>query len=84
METNSMTDALNQEPDMSRLVCSPLNDKLDALQRIYILQHSVRPSEAPAGYIIGHSRCGKSETAKRWINPEPVIDTVADGDELND
>jgi hypothetical protein len=77
-----MTDAPNQEPDRSRLVCLPLDDKLDAIQRIYIrhpdidhawkvlkynILHSVRRSEAPAGYIIGHSRCGKSETAKRWI-----------------
>jgi hypothetical protein len=82
MKTNSMTNALHQQPDKSRLICLPLNDKLDAIQRIYIrhpdidhawkvlkynLLHSVRRSEAACGYIVGHSRCGKSETAKRWI-----------------
>jgi hypothetical protein len=77
-----MTNGLNQNPDKSHLICLPLDDKLDAIQRIYIrhadidhawkvlkynLLHSVRRSEASCGYIIGHSRCGKSETAKRWI-----------------
>lgn len=77
-----MTDVYRPMPDKSRLVCLPLYDKLDVEQQIYVrhddidhawkvlkhnLQHSVRRSEAACGYIIGHSRCGKSETVKRWI-----------------
>ena len=80
--TKSMTDALNQKLDKSHLIRLPLADKLDVIQRNYIrhpdvdhawkvlkhnLLHSVRRSEASCGYIIGHSRCGKSETAKRWM-----------------
>jgi hypothetical protein len=77
-EANSMTNA----PDKANLIRLPLEKRLDLIQQIYIrhddidhawrvlkhnMQHSVRRSEAASGYIIGHSRCGKSETAKRWI-----------------
>jgi hypothetical protein len=34
----------------------------------YNFNHGVRLREASTGYIIGHSRCGKSETIKRFIH----------------
>ena len=65
-----------------KLIALPLDMKLNVIQQIYIRhpgiqrawdvlekteQHGIRLREAATGYIIGESRCGKSETAKRFI-----------------
>jgi len=77
-----MTDVPKTESDKSSVLHLSIDKKIDLVQQIYlrhgdidhawkVLQHnmrfSVRRSEAATGYIIGDPRCGKSETAKRWI-----------------
>jgi hypothetical protein len=65
-----------------KLIALPLEAKLSVIQQIYIRdididrawavlenteKYGLRLREAATGYVIGESRCGKSETAKRFI-----------------
>jgi hypothetical protein len=77
-----MTDTQNQEQDKSHLLHLPIEKKIDLVQQIYIrsedidhawevlnynMRYAVRRGEASTSYIIGYSRCSKTESAKRWI-----------------
>lgn len=46
----------------------------------YNFNNGIRLREASTGYIIGHSRCGKSETIKRFIKETTGVEIKTQGD----
>jgi hypothetical protein len=72
-----------QDDDAKRkMIALPLEKKLSIIQKIYVrdevvgeawevlsgtVAHGLRLREASTGYIIGESRCGKSEAVKRFL-----------------
>ena len=79
--------------DASHLL--PLDKRKEHIARIYIrhdditqawtaleycYDSSIRLRESSTGYIVGHSRCGKSETIKRFIDEKTGVDIKRRGD----